>query len=175
MARSTVLILTREEDAHAPPVIQELRRRGIQSVCLDLADLPTRLAHAPLVAMLSTDACGWEGTCHCPPGEAWGIEEVISVWWRRPRFPQAAGAYAPPVQTFIQDETTRGFLGVLAERPVVWEAAGQNREAEPAAHRLRWGSARAGSISASGSRPRSISRRSCRPQRSWDGAFLARC
>ncbi|WP_376796761.1 hypothetical protein [Thermogemmatispora sp.] len=139
MARSTVVILTRAEDAHAPPVIQELRRHGVQPVCLDLADLPTRLAHAPLVATLSTDARRWEGTCRCPPGEAWEIEEVISVWWRRPRFPQAAGAYAPPVQTFIQDETTRGFLGVLAERPVVLEAAGLNRETEPAAHRPRWG------------------------------------
>ncbi|RAQ93901.1 hypothetical protein [Thermogemmatispora tikiterensis] len=138
MTRPIVLILTRAEDAHAPPVIQELRRRGVQPVCLDLAELPTLLAHSPLTATLSTSVPNWQGLCLCPREASWKIEEVLSVWWRRPRFPQAADAYAPAVQTFIQHETARGFLGVLAERPVLLTSSGQPQRAAPSASPPCW-------------------------------------
>jgi len=117
-----VLILTDALDAHAPPVIEEIRRRGATTHCFDLADFPERVrlqAHPPAQGTLQYQ------------DQTIKLEALTSIWWRRPHRYKAPEWYEPGLQEFLERETYRGFIGVLESSPALWVSRTTNiRRAE---------------------------------------------
>jgi hypothetical protein len=114
----TVIILTQQHDAHPPPIEEELRRRDVAFVRFDLGDFPEQLR---LAAEAGDDGSGWHGTL-TTQAQTILLEDIVSVWWRRPRSYVAPSQYAAPMRAFIEQEAYRGFLGILmgnvsAKRP----------------------------------------------------------
>ena len=106
--RKKVLILTQAVDAHATPILQELERRNVQVLRFDLSDFP---AHIEIASTIDSRQSwnGWlsyEGKIHT-------LEEIQSVWNRRPTNPDVSKAYIPPIRAFLNLENLRGFLGIL--------------------------------------------------------------
>ncbi len=74
-----ILVVSHRGDEHARAVLAALRRRGAPSRLLDLSRFPTELA-------LTIPAGGERGGALLAPrrGTPLRLEEVRSVWWRRP-------------------------------------------------------------------------------------------
>lgn len=115
----TILILTQSPDPHVPPVIEEIRARGGDVVCFNLADFPE------VVALDTTlDSCqdGWSGRISYQ-GQCVPLDTLVSIWWRRPKRYQAPEAYSSGERTFLEEEANRGLIGVLeslALRQTLW-------------------------------------------------------
>lgn len=101
-----VLILTQPSDMHAPPVMEEIHRRGAEVLCFDLADFPE---HVSLDTRLGS--LGWEGTI-THQGQTVALQTLKSVWWRRPQ-PYTAKAHDSGVKEFLEREAYRGIIGTL--------------------------------------------------------------
>jgi glutathione synthase/RimK-type ligase-like ATP-grasp enzyme len=106
--RKKVLILTQAVDAHANPVLQELERRNVQVLRFDLSEFPT---HIEIAASLGRGQ-GWQGWLRYE-GKIHALEEIQSVWNRRPTNSDVSKAYIPPIRAFLNLENLRGFLGIL--------------------------------------------------------------
>jgi hypothetical protein len=109
-----ILLLSQAGDPHIPPVKEALIRRGASVFCCDLADFPTRVR---LSAQLSSSA--WRGTL-TQSDQTCALEELKSVWWRRPQRSHAPEAYGPVAQTWLDQEAYYGFLGLLLGHPDGW-------------------------------------------------------
>lgn len=103
-----VLILTQAVDAYAAPILQELERRNVQVLRFDLSEFPERIEIASSLGSWQ----GWQGWLRYE-GEVHALEEIQSVWNRRPTNPDASKAYIPPIRAFLNLENLRGFLGIL--------------------------------------------------------------
>jgi hypothetical protein len=106
----SILVLTQTIDPHVDPVAQEIKRRGMHLLRFDFADFPKEVQ---LAATLGPT--GWEGHLWYA-GEAYALDSIQSIWWRRPHAPQAEARYEAPVRAFLNLENLRGFLGVLQEK-----------------------------------------------------------
>jgi hypothetical protein len=105
-----ILVLTQTVDPHIDPVAEEIKRRGMRLLRFDFADFPR---HVQLAAVLGST--GWEGHL-CYAGEAYALDSIQSIWWRRPHPPQSDAAYGAATRAFLNLENLRGFLGVLQEK-----------------------------------------------------------
>jgi hypothetical protein len=106
----TILVLTQRIDPHVDPVAEEIKRRGMRPLRFDFADFPKNVQ---LAATL--ESTGWEGRL-CHAGEAYALDSIQSIWWRRPHAPAASARYDAPVRAFLNLENLRGFLGILQEK-----------------------------------------------------------
>jgi glutathione synthase/RimK-type ligase-like ATP-grasp enzyme len=103
-----ILVVSHEQDPHADRVIQHLRRDGQEVFLLNLSELPNR-------AMLTIDYC-----CRERPridftrlnGERFDLNEVRSVWWRRPQVPSLASVTDPQVNLFTANEWNEAINGL---------------------------------------------------------------
>src|SRR5258708_31976811 len=102
-----ILVLTQEEDGHIPPVEKALHDRGANMLRFNLADFPESIQLAALIQ----NQC-WYGTLDYQ-GRRINLEDIQSIWWRRPQAYQAPATYPTEVREFIGQEAYRGFLGVL--------------------------------------------------------------
>lgn len=107
--KKTVLIITQEHDAHSPPVEEALHARGTAVFRFNLADFPERIM---LHASSENDDSLWHGKLSTETQTVL-LENIISIWWRRPRSYVAPAEYAAPIRAFIEQEAYRGLLGVL--------------------------------------------------------------
>jgi hypothetical protein len=105
-----ILVLTQAIDPHVGPVAEQINRRGMRLLRFDFADFPRNVQ---LAATLGST--GWEGHL-CYAGEAYALDSIQSIWWRRPHAPQAEARYEAPVRAFLNLENQRGFLGILQEK-----------------------------------------------------------
>ncbi len=103
-----VLILTQAVDAHANPVMQELERRCIQVLRFDLSEFPAQIE----IASSLRSGQRWSGWLRYK-GAIHTLEEIRSVWNRRPTNPDVSKAYIPPIRAFLNLENVRGVLGIL--------------------------------------------------------------
>jgi glutathione synthase/RimK-type ligase-like ATP-grasp enzyme len=106
---STVLILSRPNDQHLAPVIEEIRVRGVHVCYLDQADFPHNIS---INVQTGQDHKLWSGTL-ISPLETIALDSLISIWRRRPTTYKAPMIYTPGERTFIEEEADRAFLGVL--------------------------------------------------------------
>jgi MvdD-like protein with pre-ATP grasp domain len=114
--KKTVLLLSQQDDAHIAPVKEALERLGANAVCCDLADFPE---HLELTARLG-DASSWSGQMVLSgQDQAWRVQDIESVWWRRPQSYRAPGGYSSAVRELLDQEAYRGFLGLLLGSPGV--------------------------------------------------------
>lgn len=110
-----VLILTEDDDGHAGPLITELEALGCPWERIDPAAFPR---HVTLIAHLVDDR--WSSMVHLPNGEALCLEEVRSVWYRRPN-QYTADANLPPIEReLIIQESQHGLGGLLRSISGEW-------------------------------------------------------
>ncbi|GCE12533.1 MvdC/MvdD family ATP grasp protein [Tengunoibacter tsumagoiensis] len=103
-----VLILSRPQDGHVSPVLEEIKARGARAYCLHTADFPEK---ATFTSILSQAAGGWIGSL-ISDDQTIPLQELTSIWRRRPKRYVASNAYAPGIKAFIE-EAERALLGVL--------------------------------------------------------------
>ncbi len=108
----TVLLLSRQNDAHIAPVQEIVRHMGGRVVFCDLADFPETIR---LTAQISSypDSQGWKGTFSYQ-GEMVVAEAIQSIWWRRPkRYQNRTESYPSEVRKLLDQEAYYGFAGLL--------------------------------------------------------------
>lgn len=105
------VLLSQAGDPHIAPVREALIRLGMTVLCCDLADFPQQLQ---VSAQLS--ASPWGGKL-CYQGQEYALDEITSVWWRRPQRSHAPDGYGPAAQTWLDQEAYYGFLGLLLGSP----------------------------------------------------------
>ena len=103
-----ILVISHEQDPHAERVIRHLRADGQDVLLFNLAELPDR-------ATLTIDY----GCCVRPRidftranGENFALNEVRSVWWRRPQVPDLASVTDPQVNLFTANEWNEAINGL---------------------------------------------------------------
>jgi hypothetical protein len=107
----TVLLLSQEGDGHISPVQEAVVRLGGRALYCDLADFPERIQ---LSAQLGGSP--WNGKL-IYQDQIVALEDIKSIWWRRPQNYHAPADYAPTVRAFLDREAYRGFLGLLLGVP----------------------------------------------------------
>ncbi|MEO8577438.1 MAG: MvdC/MvdD family ATP grasp protein [Gemmatimonadales bacterium] len=103
-----ILVISHEQDPHADRVIQHLRKDGQAVLLFNLTELPDR-------ATLTIDY----NCCQSPridftrsTGETFALNEVRSVWWRRPQVPDLASVTDPQVNLFTANEWNEAINGL---------------------------------------------------------------
>jgi hypothetical protein len=110
----TVLILAPPTDDHAPSVAAEIARRGGQAEILDLADFPQRLA----LAMRYT---GSRRSFSMTGGSRLELEEIRSIWWRRPGAPEVSPELVRPShRQFAANESDHALAGLWQAVDAFW-------------------------------------------------------
>ncbi len=102
-----VLILTRANDPHMLPVAAEVRTRGANVLCFNLADFPE---HVTLQTTFTSE--GMNGSLTYQSRRV-ALDTLASIWWRRPERYKAPPTYTPGERTFVEEEANRGLLGAL--------------------------------------------------------------
>lgn len=110
-----VLILTRRTDATADLVVRELDRRQVPVVRMDPADL---LKDGQLTAHIDGSTRQWVGELTNADGRTVPLEEVSSIYWRRPT--PIVDETADVSMLFAQRETEAAFMGVLWSLEATW-------------------------------------------------------
>lgn len=121
MDSTTVLVITDAEDTTANRVTAELAMRGVPVVKIDATDFPTGLR---LSATLTPDDSGWNGTLAGRTLDnravRLALEDVRSVYYRRPTEFTLADGMSGPERQFAYDEARKGFGGVLQGLDCLW-------------------------------------------------------
>ncbi len=105
--RKKILVLTQKIDPHIQPVAEEIQRRDRQVIRFDFGDFPQHVQRAARCGPQ-----GWSGTFQYEHEEH-ALDEIQSIWWRRPNAPQAPDEYDLPTRAFLNLENVRGFIGVM--------------------------------------------------------------
>lgn len=108
--KKNILILTQSFDPHIPPVAEEIKRRNMQVIRFDFGDFPEQVQ---LAARIGPHR--WQGTIQ-HENQIHTLEEIQSIWWRRPNSPQASTNYDIPTRIFLDRENLRGFIGVIRQQ-----------------------------------------------------------
>lgn len=104
--KDRIVIVTDKFDPHTDLVIMELRNMGHQPVRLHPADFPLSAA-----LTLTLDQQHWSGKLDLPKGPLY-LDEVKSIWWRRPE-PHVIAADLPKAErAFARRETEHTFTGL---------------------------------------------------------------
>jgi glutathione synthase/RimK-type ligase-like ATP-grasp enzyme len=110
------LVVSHEQDPHAERVIRHLAEDGRRVLLLNLAELPGR-------ATLSIDYNG-RGRARIDYARASGgtfaLNEVQSVWWRRPQVPDLSAVTDPQVNLFTANEWNEAINGLWQLLDVPW-------------------------------------------------------
>ena len=107
----SVVIFSKEQDGHIEPVAQILRARGCDVLRIDMADIPLG---ATLTSTLQPN--GWSGTL-AYQDRVLDLNQIKSVWWRRPTSPIAPPSYTAAEAEFWVRENERGVTSVLLPVP----------------------------------------------------------
>jgi len=110
---AAILVLTGRDDLTSDAVVEELVRRGEQVVRYDTADFPTA---SHLAVSLTGD--GWAGTL--TGSRTVHLEDVKSVWWRRPNEFVTPADWPGHARALAVSEARSGLLGVLGSLDVRW-------------------------------------------------------
>jgi hypothetical protein len=113
--RPSVLVLTGADDPTADAVIAELRRRDTAVHRLDLGDFPI---HNRIDAI--HDGERWFGTLKSRAGPAIELEQITSVYYRRPSRFTFATEMSSTTRAFAEEEARIGLGGVLAALNALW-------------------------------------------------------
>ncbi|SDU81090.1 MvdC/MvdD family ATP grasp protein [Jiangella alkaliphila] len=119
--RSSVLILTHDEDRTAERVAAELASRGVRVIQMDAADFPTRVAMA---AEFDQATALWRGrlsgSTRAGRPVSVDLEDVAGVYFRRPTQFELADGMSGPERVFAYGEARRGLGGVLMGAGCTW-------------------------------------------------------
>jgi glutathione synthase/RimK-type ligase-like ATP-grasp enzyme len=98
----------------ARDVLASLHRRGERCVMLNTGDFPARVQ---LDAAFHGEE--WQGTIYTS-GEAYPLEDIKSILYRRPTQYAIDSTMPPQVQAFAENEAIKGFGGILRSLDCFW-------------------------------------------------------
>jgi glutathione synthase/RimK-type ligase-like ATP-grasp enzyme len=113
--KDTIVLLTYEKDATSHEIFKQVRERGIQVMMLDTGDFPTR---AQMNAW-STSGGEWHGDIRTANGTI-QLEHIRSILYRRPTHYRADPALPAQVQQWAENESNKGFGGILRNLDCFW-------------------------------------------------------
>jgi len=103
-----ILVISHEQDPHAASVIRHLEADGRKVLLLNLAELPDRAALSIEYGAAGRPRIDYVRTS----GEAFRLDEVTSVWWRRPQVPDLSSVTDPQVNLFTANEWNEAINGL---------------------------------------------------------------
>jgi glutathione synthase/RimK-type ligase-like ATP-grasp enzyme len=109
-----ILLLSHKNDSTAQRVLEQIHRRGYQTLLFDTAAFPTQ---ATLSA--SFHETGWQGT-FTSGGTVYDLASIHSIYVRRPNHYQVREGFPEIIQRFSENEAYRGFGGVLRSLKCLW-------------------------------------------------------
>lgn len=114
---NTVVVLTQELDLTADAVIKVLNSRGVPVFRYDTSYFPVNSAIS-----YQNVGDGWvTELADSTYGErSISLEDVASVWYRRPTAYRFDDALSGPFREFAQKESAHGFGGIMSSLPVLW-------------------------------------------------------
>src|SRR5258708_40301457 len=99
MGTKTVLVLSQREDAHIPPVQEELASMGASVAFCDLADFPERIEMAAQFG----SGTPWPGLLIASDRDLRvGVVVIVCSIWRSPRHYHATLCYSCPVRALLE-------------------------------------------------------------------------
>jgi glutathione synthase/RimK-type ligase-like ATP-grasp enzyme len=116
MKKYPIVIVTEEFDPHVDDVLLLLREMGHEPARVHPASFPQ---HTSL--SLSYDGASWKNILQTRT-RAILLEEVRSIWWRRPAPPQLPEGLAPDEEAFARSEATQALTGMweMLEHSCYW-------------------------------------------------------
>jgi glutathione synthase/RimK-type ligase-like ATP-grasp enzyme len=112
--KDLIVVLSYDKDGTANDVLHSLYRRGARALMLNTGDFPSR------VQLDASFLDGhWQGTWW-HHGERYALEEVKSVLYRRPTHYEVDATLPEQLQAFAENETSKGFGGILRSLPCFW-------------------------------------------------------
>jgi glutathione synthase/RimK-type ligase-like ATP-grasp enzyme len=113
----TVVVLTQELDLTADAVVKALNTRGVPVFRYDTSYFPVNSAIS-----YQNLGDGWvTEIVDSTYGErSVSLEDVASVWYRRPTAFRFDEALTGPFREFAQKESAHGFGGIMSSLPVLW-------------------------------------------------------
>ena len=112
--KDRILIVTDTFDPHTDMVMIELRKMGHQPVRLHPADFPQSAS-----ITLAFDREHWNGELGLRKGPL-ALDEIKSVWWRRPEAHVVAADLPKAEQAFARKETEHTFAGLWSILDCYW-------------------------------------------------------
>src|SRR5579875_3512261 len=132
MHQHKTLILSREDDEHVVRLTAELEKLARSWIRFDPGDFPNKVE---VRAQLSNASCATH--LLLPDGQQVALEEINSIWYRRPTPLQTDEALPAIQRLFIEREARAGLWGVLRALDGVWiNHPGAIREAAYKPHQL---------------------------------------
>jgi hypothetical protein len=121
----TVLVLSHPDDLHAVRVIEALQRRNQRVVLLNLADLPERAS----LSVEFADPTAPVAVLHQDGAAPVPLDDLTSVWWRRPQFPSLESVTSADALGFCHGEWHELLYGLyeLLDRPWMNDPAANER------------------------------------------------
>jgi glutathione synthase/RimK-type ligase-like ATP-grasp enzyme len=116
MKNYPIVIVTEEYDPHVDDVLLLLREMGQEPARVHTADIPQ---HTSL--SLSYDGASWKNLLQTRTRTI-PLEEVRSIWWRRPAPVQLPETLTPDEEAFARSEVTHTLTGVweMLEHSCYW-------------------------------------------------------
>lgn len=116
MTKQQIVIVTEMMDPHADDMIQMLRRMGHAPIRLNTDEVPLNTTMS-----FQLGSAAWSGQIAIQRnGRTIDVDDVRSIWWRRP------GPYALPAELslqereFAQEEINQALLGLLSSLDCYW-------------------------------------------------------
>jgi glutathione synthase/RimK-type ligase-like ATP-grasp enzyme len=106
MKKYPIVIVTEEYDPHADDVLLLLREMGHEPARVHTADIPQRTSLS-----LAYDGTSWKNTLQTRTRTI-PLEEVRSIWWRRPAPAQLPDSLTPDEEAFARSEVTYALTGM---------------------------------------------------------------
>jgi glutathione synthase/RimK-type ligase-like ATP-grasp enzyme len=111
-----ILVISHEQDPHAERVIRHLEAARRPVLLLNLAELPDRASLS-----IDYDRRGRPRIDYVRAGGAsFALDEVTSVWWRRPQAPDLSSVTDPQVNLFTANEWQEAINGLWQLLDVPW-------------------------------------------------------
>jgi hypothetical protein len=116
MKKYPIVIVTEGYDTHVDKVLPLLREMGHDPARVHTEDIPQ---HTSL--SLSYDGASWKNILQTRT-QTIPLEEVRSIWWRRPAPPQFPKGLAPDEEAFARAEVTQALTGMwrMLEHSCYW-------------------------------------------------------
>ena len=114
----TVLIVGEDGDWSTEAVAAELDARGVRSFRFDTADFPQRVRMAARFG--HEGSLRWSGEIESTGGGRLALDDVIAVYYRKPRDFDLPSAMSEPERRFARAQARVGVGGVLSSLPVRW-------------------------------------------------------
>lgn len=118
LAQDQIVIVTRMDDPHADNVIIKLQETGHEVVRLNTDDIPENVSMSFVMGFSGTN---WRGGIDIlTNGRRIDVDEIKSVWWRRPGGFRLAPDFSAQEREFAREEIDHVLRGIWSTLDCYW-------------------------------------------------------